>query len=101
MGWLEMNSVHVCGRADVWGLGWQLHVVVRWGLGTVQLSEYFHSIHHLFSFFRKGRGREKTKVGRNGRESPVYSLTIFRVCIAPLFLSLPVYLQCIHCTFLL
>ena len=23
MGWLETNSVRVCGRADVWGLGWQ------------------------------------------------------------------------------
>ena len=36
-------------------------IVVRWGLGTVQLRECFYSIHHSF-FFRKGRR------GRGGRE---------------------------------
>ena len=105
----------VGGELHVWG-GWRwtvycicvwegrcmgtgmANVVVRWGLGTVQLSECFRSIHHSFFFFRKGRGREKTKVGRNGREEPVYSLKIFWFCIASLFLSLPsvLYLQCIH-----
>lgn len=74
----EQCTVYVCGRADVWGLGWQLHVVVRWGLGTVQLSECLHSIHHSF-FFRKGRGREKTKVGRNVERRPCLQFENFQI----------------------
>lgn len=50
-------------------------IVVRWGLGTVQLRECFYSIHHSREEREGGseRGSKKIKVGRNGREDHVYT----------------------------